>query len=85
MASRTQQFTIVIAVVALGFLGAAVIGVAYYLEQVVKPETVALQTIKHQQEDPESVPDPGAKEFEAAAGSDPGWGSRSRRGSDWPT
>jgi hypothetical protein len=68
MASRTQQFTILIAVIALGILGAAVIGVAYYFEQVIKPETVALQTIKEQQQDPGSLPDPGAKEYEAAVG-----------------
>jgi hypothetical protein len=68
MASRTQQFTILIAVIALGILGAAVIGVAYYFEQVIKPETVALQTIKEQQKDPGSLPDPGAKEYETAVG-----------------
>jgi len=75
MASRTQQFTILIAVIALGLLGAAVIGVAYYFEQVIKPETVALQTIKEQQQDPGSLPDPGAKEYEAAVGF--------IRGGDW--
>ncbi len=66
MASRAQQFTILIAVVALGILGAAIVGVAYFFEQVVKPETVALQTIKQQQRAPDSLPDPGAKEYEAA-------------------
>lgn len=68
MALRTQPFTILIAVVALGIVGAAIVGVTYFLEQVVKPETVALQTIKQQQEAPDSVPDPGAKEFETAVG-----------------
>jgi LysM repeat protein len=68
MASRAQQFTILIAVVALGILGAAIIGVAYFFEQVVKPETMALQTIKQQQQAPDSIPDPGAKEYEVAIG-----------------
>ncbi|MEQ1841804.1 MAG: LysM peptidoglycan-binding domain-containing protein, partial [Verrucomicrobiales bacterium] len=67
MASRAQQFTILLAVAALGIFGAAIIGVAYYVEQVVKPETAALQTIKEHQKAPDSGPDPGAKEYEAAA------------------
>jgi len=84
MASRAQQFTILIAVAALGILGAAIVGVTYFLEQVVKPETVALQTIKHQQDAPDSVPDPGLKEYEAAMAliKDGNW---SEPGSDWPT
>jgi LysM repeat protein len=44
-----------------------VIGVTYYVEQVLKPETVALQTIAQQQKDHDSVPDPGAKVYESAA------------------
>lgn len=68
MASRTQPFILLIAIVALGILGLAIVGVTYFFERVIKPEKVALQTIKRQQEAPETVPDPGAREFEAALG-----------------
>jgi len=66
MASRSHQFTILLAVMAFGVLGAAIVGVAYYVEQIVKPEQAALETIREQQGSRDNLPDPGLKEFDAA-------------------
>jgi LysM repeat protein len=66
MASRAHQFTILLAVLAFGILGAAIIGVAYYVEQIVKPEQAALETIREQQHSRDNLPDPGLKEYDAA-------------------